>query len=52
MKVEFGKQIQVDLLIKNTDGSDRVYQESINSIDRYVPQKYNRNTLTQALENL
>lgn len=40
LKTEFGKRIQVDLLMKNNDGSDRFYQAGIDQIDNHIPEKY------------
>lgn len=42
LKVEFGQRIQVDLLLKNNDGSNKVYQANIDKIDHFVPEKYTR----------
>ncbi len=42
LKAQFGKGIQVDLLLKNNDGSDRVYQANIDKIDHFVPERYTR----------
>jgi UDP-N-acetylglucosamine kinase len=40
LKTEWGKQIQVDLLLKNIDGSNRVYWAGVDKIDNYIPEKY------------
>jgi predicted ABC-type ATPase len=42
LKHEFGKEISVDLLLKNNDNSRRLYQAGIDQIDHHVPEKYNR----------
>lgn len=42
LKAQFGKRIQVDLLLKNNDGSDRIYKANIDNIDYFVPEKYTR----------
>ena len=42
LKSEFSSRIQVDLLLKNNDGSDRVYKANIDQIDHHIPERYNR----------
>jgi predicted ABC-type ATPase len=42
LKAQFSQRIQVDLLLKNNDGSNRVYQANIDKIDHFVPEKYTR----------
>lgn len=42
LKALFEKKIQVDLLLKNVDGSNRVYQANIDQIDNFVPEKYTK----------
>ena len=37
LKAEFGKKIQVDLLMKNNDGSHRFYRAWCNRIDEVIP---------------
>lgn len=40
LKVEFGKRIQVDLLMKNNDGSHQFYRVGVDQIDNHIPEKY------------
>ncbi|MHB8391026.1 MAG: zeta toxin family protein [Acidobacteriaceae bacterium] len=40
LKAELGKRIQVDLLMKNNDGSHRFYQAGIDQVDNHIPEKY------------
>ncbi len=49
LKKEFGSQIKVDLLVKNIDGSDRLYKENIDVIDNYVEESYTVNDLNNIL---
>ena len=49
LKKEFGSSIQVDLLVKNIDGTDQLYQENVDVIDNYVPERYSRVTLEDML---
>ena len=42
LKSEFGKAIHVDLLLKNIDGSNRMYQAGIQNIDHHVPEQFTR----------
>ena len=50
LKQEFGNQIQVDLLVKNIDGSDRYYRENIDIIDNHVEERYTVETLNNMLK--
>lgn len=49
LKKRFGKAIEVDLLLKNTDGTHRVYEANIDQIDNHVPETYDRAALEQLL---
>lgn len=49
LKAEFGRSINVDLLIKNIDGTDRKYVDNINLIDGHVPEKYDERKLREIL---
>lgn len=40
LKREFGRDIQVDLLLKNNDGSHRLYRAGVDKIDNHIPEKY------------
>ena len=40
LKAELGKRIQVDLLMKNNDGSHRFYRAGVDQIDNHIPEKY------------
>ena len=40
LKNGLGKRIQVDLLMKNNDGSHRFYQAGVDQIDNHIPEKY------------
>jgi len=40
LKTEFGKAIQVDLLMKNNDGSHQFYRAGVDQIDNHIPEKY------------
>lgn len=49
LKRDFGKTIQVDLLLKNNDGSHRAYQANIDKIDNHIPEKYDLTALRTLL---
>jgi hypothetical protein len=49
LKREFGKDIDVDLLVKNIDGTNRYYKANIDVIDNYILEKYCRNKLINSL---
>lgn len=40
LKRKFGKTIQVDLLMKNNDGSHQFYRAGVDQIDNHIPEKY------------
>lgn len=42
LKSKYGKAINVDLLIKNIDGTDHSYRAGVDNIDNHVPEKYTR----------
>ncbi len=49
LKKKYGKQIQVDLLLKNIDNSHRSYEANIDIIDNHVPEKYTPASLAELL---
>ena len=49
LKRHFGGDIRVDLLLKNIDGTNRTFQNNIDQIDSYVPEKYDANALRRML---
>jgi len=40
LKAKFGKDIHVDLLMKNNDGSHQFYRAGVDQIDNHIPEKY------------
>lgn len=40
LKAKFGKDISVDLLMKNNDGSHQFYKAGVDQIDNHIPEKY------------
>jgi hypothetical protein len=42
LRREFGKEIGVDLLLKNNDNSQRFYRAGVDQIDNHIPEKYTR----------
>ena len=49
LKVKYGKDIQVDLLMKNNDGSHRFYRAGVDQIDNHIPEKYSVNDVRRIL---
>lgn len=49
LKKDFGKAIEVDLLLKNIDGSHRFARANIDQIDNHIPEKYDSQALRQIL---
>lgn len=50
LKTELGKAIKVDLLLKNNDNSNRLYQAGVDRIDTHIPERYSRSDVEQMLE--
>ncbi len=50
LKKEFDKNIKVDLVIKNIDGTDFNYRENIDMIDNYILEKYTEIDLNHLIE--
>jgi hypothetical protein len=50
LKTNFGSDIPVDLLLKNTDNSDKLYKAGIDQIDNHVPEKYTPADLAKMLD--
>lgn len=40
LKAKFGKDIRVDLLMKNNDGTHQFYRAGVDQIDNHIPEKY------------
>ena len=49
LKAELGKAVKVDLLLKNNDNSNRLYQAGIDRIDTHIPERYTRADVEQML---
>ena len=49
LKTEFKKDLNIDLIVKNIDGTDFRYWENIDQIDRHVPERYDKATLNLKL---
>lgn len=45
LKEQFEKDLQVDLLIKNSDGSDRAYKANVDRIQNHLHDRYDREGL-------
>jgi pantothenate kinase-related protein Tda10 len=49
MKAHFGKKVQVDILIKDIDGSDKIYKRNVESIDNHIKEKYTKKDLEELI---
>ena len=49
LKDKFGTDVRVDLLLKNTDNSNKLYKAGIDQIDNHIPEKYTTVDLEQLL---
>ena len=51
LKRELGGEVRVDLLVKNVDGSDRLYKAGVDVIDNHIPEKYTRDQIRAMIAN-
>jgi len=49
LKLKFGKDIHVDLLLKHIDNSNRLYKAGVDKIDYHIPERHTRLSLATAL---
>lgn len=49
LKLEFGKKVHVDLLLKYIDNSSRLYKAGVDKIDYHIPENYSRPELRAKL---
>lgn len=52
LKDVFGSKIQVDMVVKNIDGTDFKYKENITLVDSHMKEIYSRETLIEAIHNV
>lgn len=50
IKKMFGKKVNVNLVVKNIDGTDFRYEENIDGIDSYIKEKYSESELSNLLD--
>ena len=49
LKEDFSKDIVVTVLLKNLDGSDKVYKANVDKIDNHIPEKYSESDLLEMI---
>ncbi len=49
LKREFGKEVHVDLLMKNNDNTHRFYKAGVDQIDNHIPEKFDRSDIARQL---
>lgn len=49
LKNTLGKEISVDLLLKNIDGSRKLYKSGIDQIDHHIPENYTRTDIEKLI---
>jgi len=49
LKLKFGKDVHVDLLLKHIDNSNRLYKAGVDKIDYHIPERHTRLSLATAL---
>lgn len=52
LKQELGKDIRVDLLLKNLDASDKLYKANVDQIDNHIPEKYTEKDLARIIAEI
>ncbi|MFT6790264.1 MAG: UDP-N-acetylglucosamine kinase [Pseudoalteromonas rhizosphaerae] len=51
LKLKFGSQIQVDLLVKNNKGKTRFYHDNVQAIEHHLDEKFTREDLQSLIES-
>nr|WP_225741051.1 zeta toxin family protein [Pseudoalteromonas nigrifaciens] len=51
LKLNFGSQIQVDLLVKNNKGKTRFYHGNVQAIEHHLDEKFTREDLESLIES-
>lgn len=51
LKLKFGSQIQVDLLVKNNKGKTRFYHDNVQAIEHHLDEKFTREDLESLIES-
>ncbi len=49
LKREYSNQIQVDIVVKNLDGTDFKYRENIGKVDNHIPERYSKEELEKLI---
>jgi len=49
IKKEYGNKVQVDIVVKNLDGTDFKYRENVDIVDNYIPEKYSKEDLERLI---
>ncbi|NKQ11064.1 zeta toxin family protein [Pseudomonas sp. SST3] len=49
LKLKFGKDVHIDLLLKHIDNSNRLYKAGVDKIDYHIPERHTKASLTAAL---
>lgn len=46
LKVKFKQEVKIDLLLKNIDGTHRMYHANVDQIESFIPEKFTRQQVT------
>lgn len=49
IKEQFKKDVQVDIIVKDIDGTNLMYRENIDRIDNHIKEKYSEDTLREVI---
>ncbi|MDX1464825.1 MAG: zeta toxin family protein [Halomonas sp.] len=49
IKQDFGDRVTLDMIVKNNDGANQLWEADIDSIDAYLPERYTREQLESLL---
>ena len=51
LKDDFGSDIVLSLLLKNLDGSDKMYKANVDLVDHHVPERFSENDLLKLIKD-
>jgi predicted ABC-type ATPase len=51
LKQEFGRDVKIDVILKNIDGSNRMYHANVSELESVVPLQYDRDQVIKIVNN-
>ena len=49
LKNRFGKDISIDLILKEIDGSRKLYKANVDQIDNHIPENYTKTDIEKII---